>query len=141
VAIAPTGDIRWRIPLSEKTQWSSTAADWGAFTPTGDLVVIASEREILWNGPGGAGSLVTLAHDERLVCLSPEGSVKWEQSLPSSVAWTWPRSTWDLQVMWSSRMGLRRSKLPGDLITGPNGTIHLTGRVNGRRKLWTIRTD
>jgi hypothetical protein len=82
-----------------------------------------------------------LARNERLICLSPDGVTKWEQAIPASIEWNLPRSKWDLEVMWKSRMGLHYTKHLTPPMTSRNDAIYLSGFVKSKFKIWVIRGD
>ena len=69
------------------------------------------------------------------------GHQLWAQSIPSVFTWSFPRSKFDFGVMWKSHLGLRNAKHLRSLVTAPDGTIYLSGFVNGKSKIYAIRGD
>lgn len=143
-AVTSSGTLRWQDSLNVLGNWTRIDLEWATFTRNGELVFVAGDRWVMANSPAAAmvatlGSM--LAKDERLVCLGSDGTVRWEQAIPSSFAWSLPRSAWDLRWTWESRMGLRQAKNLGGLTTGPDGRIYVSGRVAGKPMTWAIRGD
>lgn len=145
-ALNPDGKLLWQHSFSSAARkgWQPHwVSEWATFTPQGDLVVIAGDRESIVGtaAPGVITTLAQLARNERVVCLGRDGLQKWSQSIPSAFTWSFPLNKVALEVMWKSRLGLRNTKHLRSLVTAPDGTIYLSGFVNGKTKIYAIRGD
>lgn len=141
-AVSPTGQTQWNYVLNQSTNRnvvSILGTSWATINKAGDLVVIDGEFESLQGGP--AGQFANLVQIERLVCLGKNGELKWTQSFPSSVKWSIPRSKWDIEVMWKSRMGRRFPKFVRIGAVASDGTVYVTGYEKGKTKIWAVKGD
>ena len=146
-AVTANGVLKWQFRRDGiDSKYSNVVMgwpqDWGTLNADGELIVVAGDWESApVTMPGGAVGSIVLANNERLSCLSSEGVLKWEQTLPSSMVWSLPRNRLDLTMLWKSRMGLRASKGLGRPTISSNGMIYLSGWSKGQATIWTIRGD
>jgi hypothetical protein len=145
VAITPTGEWKWNHLMSETftNLRNGSRTDWATFTRGGELVFITGEMEILISPAtaGGGSAIAFVARKEGVRCVGADGVMKWKQTFPSAFSWYLPQSRWELEVLWKSRMGLRTAKHLTRLTTTPDGTLYLSGQVNGKTRIWAIRGD
>lgn len=147
LAVDPSGNQLWQRTVASYTPntWNQgRGRDWGTFNRDGELVTLAADYEYL-QSPSKQGSgirpLVILAGNQRLMCLRKDGSVRWEQSIPSSIEWKIPTSRWDWKILWKSRMGLNNLKSVSSMTIAADGTIYGLGRDSSKTKIWAIKAD
>lgn len=146
IAVASDGRLLWKQTVARyvPNNWSRVYnRDWATFTPSGDLVTFGGDFEVLQN-PSSSGPGMPVAGigvNERLICLGKDGSIRWEQPIPKSISWRIPHSLWDWKVLWRSHMGLDSSANLRALMTAADGTIYVSGTINGKTKIWAIRSD
>jgi outer membrane protein assembly factor BamB len=145
-AVNTNGELLWDRSAgnsSPTNRWTPLYGQrWATFTQSGDLVLVGADRDMIPPpATPGPGTRTMLARNERLICLSPDGVIKWEQVIPASIEWNLPRSKWDWEVMWKSRMGLHYAKHLSSPMTSRGDTIYLSGVVKNKLKIWVIRGD
>lgn len=146
-AIGPKGERLWEHRMNNTAstnRWiTHLGRSWGMVTPKGDILFLAGDRQFLQTpaGPGVAMNMRVLARDERIVCLGADGSLKWEQPVPSCVNWQLPKSKSELQDVWVTRFGLRSAKELHGFVPGADGSFVFFGWSNPKTQVWAIRGD
>jgi len=146
-AIGPGGERRWehRVNNTPSTnRWVLFLGQrWGTVTPKGDLLFLAGDRKLLQTpaGPGPALSTQMLARNERIVCLGPDGTVKWEQPVPSSMIWRVPKSRREFEDLWATHFGRHSVKQVHGFVPGTDGSFVFFGWANGKTRIWAIREE
>lgn len=132
------GSYRWSYP---RTVNSHTPSMWLAFSASGDAIFVTAEVRLgtTKGFPGfGRGEI---EFDRLLVCLSPEGQLRWEIPLSGSVEWKLPKSLGELKNAWRTRMGRWSPMWPQGPVVGTDGIVYVgLGDMFGLgRKIWVVR--
>lgn len=138
------GNYRWSYPRGTV----GTGPDWIAFSNTGDAIFSTAEHNAVKYVTGpvrGRKRFQSLSGEtnRRLVCLSPEGALRWEVPLAGPFNLFLPRSKLEWEYLWETRVG-RRLVIPTlALATSPDGLIYfLRSDISLRgAKLHAIRGD
>jgi outer membrane protein assembly factor BamB len=138
------GVYRWSYPGGTV----GAGPHWIAFSNTGDAIFSSAEHNALKPvvGPMRGRKRFQSRSGEtnrRLVCLSPEGELRWEISLAGQFNLFWPANKLEWEYLWETRGGRRLVIPTRALATGPDGLIYFMRSDISLRgaKLHAIRGD
>ena len=138
------GKYRWSYPRGN----AGFGPNWIAFTESGDAIFGTGEyrhiASVATPGPAGGRFLSPSAEFNRhLVCLSPDGQLRWEVAVAGELNWFWPKSKIDMNYLWAARFGLAELNPVRSPFVGTNGVIYFARNAfnRGTAKIYAIRGD
>lgn len=112
--------------------------EWITFNASADAMFITGQYRSIGKSfrINGRPSTEFVETNRRFVCLSKDGKMQWDVSLPGQLKWERPASAQDARYLLQTRMGSREMIWTRKPLISPDGKIFLWYSISGRQQAW-----